>query len=109
MLFRSSDLGFLLLRSTPNIQVSSPAKFSEYVNSGLPVLITPQVGDFSSMIAQNRAGAIVTDDGQFDIRIVDEIQSSRDAFAHRSREVGKQVSWEACRSAWMRAIESLSS
>ncbi len=52
-LLAASDLGFLLLRSTPNIKVSSPAKFSEYLNSGLPVLITPQVGDFSCLVAEN--------------------------------------------------------
>ena len=106
-LLAASDLGFLLLRSTPNIQVSSPAKFSEYVNSGLPVLITPQVGDFSSMVAQNGIGAIVTDDGHFDVRIIDEVLCSRDVFAQRSMEAGKQLSWEAWRSAWTTAIESL--
>jgi glycosyltransferase involved in cell wall biosynthesis len=106
-LLAASDLGFLLLRSTPNIQVSSPAKFSEYVNSGLPVLITPQVGDFSSMVALNGIGAIVTDDGQFDITVVDAILRSRDAFARRAMDAGKQLSWETWRLAWTTAIESL--
>jgi len=42
-LMNASDVGFLLLRSSPNIETCSPAKFSEYRNCGLPVVITPQV------------------------------------------------------------------
>ena len=45
-LLNASDVGFLLLRSSPNIETCSPTKFSEYLSCGLPVVITPQVGDF---------------------------------------------------------------
>jgi len=106
-LLSASDLAFLLLRSTPNIEVSSPAKFSEYLNSGLPVLITPHVGDFSSLVAENGVGAIVSDDGRFDPGIVNAVAGNRQAFAVRSMEAGKQLSWDAWRSAWMSIIESL--
>ena len=61
------------------------------------------------MVALNRIGAIVTDDGQFDITIVDAILTSRDAFAHRAMDAGKQLSWETWRPAWTTAIESLCS
>src|SRR5262245_8187049 len=64
-LLAASDLGLLLLHSTENIKVSSPAKFSEYLNSGLPVLITAQVGDFSEMVANEKVGTIVAADHSF--------------------------------------------
>lgn len=94
-LLLASDLGFLLLRSAPNIKTSSPAKFSEYLNCGLPVLITPEVGDFSALVANSGAGAIVSRDGEFDSAILHRIMASRDGFAARCVTVGHPLTWAA--------------
>ena len=106
-LLLASDLGFLLLRSTPNIEVSSPAKFSEYVNSGLPVLISPKVGDFSALIANSKTGAIVSDEGIFDLEFVDSVARYRHDIAVRTMAAGRQVTWDAFRSEWSNIIETL--
>jgi hypothetical protein len=71
------------------------------------VLITPHVGDFSSLVAENGVGAVVSDDGRFDPGIVNAVADNRQAFAARSMEAGKQLSWDAWRSAWTSIIESL--
>jgi glycosyltransferase involved in cell wall biosynthesis len=93
-LLNASDIGLLLLRSSPNIKTSSPAKFSEYLNCGLPVFITPDVGDFSDLIAKTGIGAIVTSSGQFDLSILDSIAAQRDAFALRCVNAGRLLRWE---------------
>jgi glycosyltransferase involved in cell wall biosynthesis len=103
----ASDLGFLLLLSTENIRVSSPAKFSEYLNSGLPVLITPEVGDFSALVRTAGVGTIVADSGDFDVTFVDRVLEAREAFAMRSVEAGQPLTWEGCRAAWTAAMASL--
>src|SRR6185295_17866538 len=82
-LLNASDLGLLLLRPSPNIKTSSPAKFSEYLNSGLPVLITPEVGDFSELVQANGLGAIVSPEGSFDTSIAGRVLSGRTQFADR--------------------------
>jgi hypothetical protein len=106
-LLAASDLGFLLLRSTANIEVASPSKFSEYLNSGLPVLITPRVGDFSALIAATGAGAIVSDEGVFDVSVVDQIAESRERSAQRAVEAGRTLTWDAFRPTWNSIIEAL--
>jgi glycosyltransferase involved in cell wall biosynthesis len=106
-LLAASDLGFLLLRSTPNIEVSSPAKFSEYLNSGLPVLISPKVGDFSALIENFKTGAIVSDEGDFDLEFVDAVVHNRHDIAVRTMAAGRQLTWDAFRSEWSNIIENL--
>lgn len=59
-LLNAADLGLLLLKATPNIETSSPTKFAEYVNCGLPVLISEGVGDFSSMVRDAALGTVVS-------------------------------------------------
>src|SRR5262249_40039697 len=106
-LLAASDLGFLLLQSTANIEVSSPAKFSEYLNSGLPVLITEQVGDFSAIVAEERVGRIVGDDGSFDLKFLDEIVSNRNELAERCVGSGAQLTWQVFSGAWWDIVAGL--
>jgi glycosyltransferase involved in cell wall biosynthesis len=106
-LLTASDVGLLLLRSAPNIEVSSPTKFSEYLNSGLPVLITPKVGDFSAMTANAKIGAIVSEDGEFDVAFLDGVLKSREEVAVRSMVAGRKLTWPAYRNEWMDLIERL--
>ena len=106
-LLTASDVGLLLLRSAPNIKVSSPTKFSEYLNSGLPVLITPEVGDFSAMTANANVGTIVSEDGDFDVAFLDAVLKSREEVARRSMAVGRELTWQAYRSEWSNLMERL--
>jgi glycosyltransferase involved in cell wall biosynthesis len=94
-LLNASDLGFLLLRSSPNIKTSSPAKFSEYLNCGLPVLITPDVGDFSDLIRRTGTGLVVTCETVIDAGFLSNVQSSRNDLALRCVEAGRHLTWQA--------------
>jgi hypothetical protein len=40
-------------------QVASPVKFAEYLAAGLQVLISPNIGDYSSFIKEYNCGKIV--------------------------------------------------
>lgn len=55
----ASDIAFLLREDVLMNQISSPTKFAEYLISGLPVLITPNVGDYSDSVRSRRLGAVV--------------------------------------------------
>ncbi len=108
-LLTAADVGFLILPSARNIVVSSPSKLSEYLNSGLPVLITSSVGDFSSMVANECVGTIVGDNGAFDTSLLDEVVSNRAGIAARCREAGRQLTWPAFSGTWSDIIDRLMS
>ncbi len=108
-LMNASDVGFLLLRPAPNIQTSSPAKFSEYLNCGLPVLISQGVGDFSALVANSRTGAVVSDCGGFDFGVIHEIFCDRQQAADRSITAGRALTWKAQESMWRQMIGRLHS
>lgn len=57
------DLGILLREDTMTNRVSSPTKFAEYLAAGLPVLISPHIGDFSAFVRQHNAGVVVGPSG----------------------------------------------
>lgn len=99
-LLNASDLGMLLLPDTPNIRTSSPTKFAEYLNCGLPVLISPHVGDFTSLVATSGAG-YVTDPGHpIDPEFLTGVVSSRDLHARRCVRTGAAFRWSRYRDAW---------
>jgi glycosyltransferase involved in cell wall biosynthesis len=106
-LLNASDLGFLLLRSSPNIKTSSPVKFSEYLNCGLPVLITSEVGDYSEMVAQEGIGSIVSEGGAFDATFIDSLAANREHLARRCAAVGQRLTWQAFYPAWSALVGSL--
>lgn len=55
----SCDLGLLLREDVPMNNVASPSKFSEYLMCGLPVVISPRIGDFSDFIENNKIGYVL--------------------------------------------------
>lgn len=56
---RAADLGLLLRERHPLNEAACPTKFAEYMLCGLPVLISPGIGDCSSFVAKQAAGAIL--------------------------------------------------
>jgi hypothetical protein len=56
------DYGILLREKKVTNQVSSPVKFAEYLNAGLKVLISPNIGDFSDFVLEHQCGYIVEDE-----------------------------------------------
>ena len=58
----SADFGFLIRKRNIINQVASPLKFSEYLICGLPIIIGPEVGDFSKLIQNEGLGVVIDPD-----------------------------------------------
>lgn len=52
----SCDYGVLIRENTVTNQVASPTKFAEYLACGLPVIISDNLGDYSSFVVNNTCG-----------------------------------------------------
>jgi hypothetical protein len=55
------DYGILIREKNWTNKVASPVKFAEYLNAGLKVLISEELGDFSEVVTQENVGLIVSD------------------------------------------------
>jgi glycosyltransferase involved in cell wall biosynthesis len=99
-LLNASDLGFLLLRPSPNIKTSSPAKFSEYLNCGLPVLITSDVGDYSELVRASDAGMVVNESTVIGDDFLSKIAASRLEMASRCVDAGRSLTWQSATAVW---------
>jgi glycosyltransferase involved in cell wall biosynthesis len=55
----AADFGFLLRKRGLINRVASPVKFPEYLASGLPVVIGPEVGDYTALVNAHRLGTVV--------------------------------------------------
>ncbi len=96
-LLNAADVGFLLLRAAPNIRTSSPVKFAEYLNCGLPVVITPEVGDFSGMVSRERVGMVLDSGAPLDISL---LRTPREELAARCVAAGASLTWSASMDTW---------
>ena len=82
---RAADLGVLLRAPDPLNEVACPTKFAEYMLSGLPVLISPGIGDCSPFVGENAAGIVLaTPDPQAAVAALAQIRSEPDD-ARRAR------------------------
>jgi glycosyltransferase involved in cell wall biosynthesis len=95
-LLNATDLGFLLLRNSPNIETSSPAKFAEYLNCGVPVIIASSVGDFSSLVRNRKLGEVFFPSGDSIVsdKLVQAVLHSRGAIAERCVQGGRELTWQ---------------
>jgi glycosyltransferase involved in cell wall biosynthesis len=94
----AADFGFLLRRKDLINHVASPVKFPEYLASGLPVIIGPEVGDYTELVREKGLGVIVDPDAPEKWNhAIDQIITlmNESAFLHqRCREVSVKLSWE---------------
>jgi glycosyltransferase involved in cell wall biosynthesis len=58
-LLPAADVACLLRKRELVNRVASPLKFPEYMACGLPVLIGPEVGQYSALVSSRRLGAII--------------------------------------------------
>ncbi len=56
---QTCDYGWLVREATVTNQVASPVKFAEYLASGLPVLVSENLGDYPDFVRSHDAGRIV--------------------------------------------------
>ena len=55
----AADAALLLRRDDPVNRVACPVKFAEYVVSGLPVILTPRIGDLGEYVRETGHGVLV--------------------------------------------------
>lgn len=53
------DHGLLVREDTITNQVASPTKFAEYLAAGVPVIISPRIGDFTGMVRAHQLGLVL--------------------------------------------------
>ncbi len=53
------DYGLLIREENITNSVASPVKFAEYLISGLSVIITPGIGDYSKFVEEQKCGIII--------------------------------------------------
>jgi glycosyltransferase involved in cell wall biosynthesis len=87
------DLALLLRDNHIVNRVASPVKLGEYLACGVPVCVTPHVGDVSEMVAAKRVGVVVDPRGQEPYRRVAAFLSSvladRSGFRERCRALAR--------------------
>jgi glycosyltransferase involved in cell wall biosynthesis len=69
----AADAALLLREDTVTNRVASPVKFAEYLRSGLPVILTPYIGDFGRMAVEEDVGATV----EFPIRADEVVRAAQ--------------------------------
>lgn len=80
-----ADLGLLLRDRGPVNRVASPVKFAEYLACGVPVLVSPGVGDCPDIVRREGVGYVLDADRPLS-RIVSEVRAGRSDFRVRCRE-----------------------
>jgi hypothetical protein len=57
----AADVGLLLRDRHPMNEVAAPGKFAEYVLSGLPIVMTEGIGDFSAPLRESEFACVLQD------------------------------------------------
>lgn len=52
------DMGVLIREDSVTNQVASPTKFAEYLSAGLPVIISENLGDYSTFVKKHNCGMV---------------------------------------------------
>jgi hypothetical protein len=90
----AADVGLLFRENLTTNLVSSPTKAAEYLNSGLPILSTPYVGDIPDLIQKENVGFIIDIWKEMDLDALSgwctNIYEHREEFAQRSIATGQQ-------------------
>ena len=61
------DYGVLFREDSVTNKVASPTKFAEYLASGLKVLISERIGDYSALVSENEIGQVIRKKTAFSI------------------------------------------
>jgi glycosyltransferase involved in cell wall biosynthesis len=90
----AADAGLALIRTAGCERGGSPIKIGEYLAVGIPVLITPGIGDYSDLIAQEGIGVVLedlSDSGYANaLEALSELWDEGDALAARCRAVAER-------------------
>jgi hypothetical protein len=56
----AADMGLLIRERHPLNEVAAPTKFAEYVMTGLPVMISEYIGDYSEFVRNKNIGIVLS-------------------------------------------------
>jgi glycosyltransferase involved in cell wall biosynthesis len=107
-----ADVGFLLRADSPVNRVASPTKFAEYCICGVPVLLTPYVGDYSRAVEDAQLGCCLEELSVSPrlLRFLRDVQEHREAFAVRCHHYAIQhLTWASAGTTLRGAYDRLSS
>jgi len=91
-----ADAAFLLRKRTVINEVSAPVKFAEYLACGVPVITSPYVGDYSSLVLARRVGVVMEpdDEATWQAAVDGVVALAREGDTHaRCRAVAETLSW----------------
>tara|TARA_B100000965_G_scaffold386741_1_gene389304 strand:+ start:19251 stop:20477 length:1227 start_codon:yes stop_codon:yes gene_type:complete len=58
----ASDIGLMIRQKIMTNHVASPTKIPEYLMSGLPIIISEDIGDYSDFVLKNNLGLVIDND-----------------------------------------------
>lgn len=93
------DVGVILRHDIVLNRVASPIKVPEYLSSGLMVLLSSGVGDYSEMLPAEGLGVLVPE-GQIDAAALAEKLLGFDYVAHKEKAIDfarRELTWDAYR------------
>lgn len=90
-----SDIGIIIRDSNILNKVASPLKVGEYLSAGLPIILTPNIGDYSRLIIESKLGCIVTmssinEDTDKIIKFISNYKGNREYFQRNAFLFGKK-------------------
>jgi glycosyltransferase involved in cell wall biosynthesis len=93
----AADTGIIMRHDIPVNNVASPIKIGEYLGCGLPVILTPGIGDYSEMLPKAGVGLMLDESGDCARQILDYIrQPEFPALRTKAAEFARaKLSWEA--------------
>lgn len=90
----ASDVALMLRDQSETNRVASPVKFGEYLAAGVPVIITPGLGDASGLVENEYLGQLV-DLNEEDSRLIERLRSLTAATLHLRTELRNRCSTSA--------------
>ena len=61
----AADYGIILRDDIMTNRVASPTKIPEYLLTGLPIIVSRNIGDYSDFISEHNLGIVIDDDQDF--------------------------------------------
>jgi hypothetical protein len=69
-ILQSCDYGWLVRENSITNLVASPVKFSEYLSSGLKIIISEKLGDYSEFVRKNNCGILFSETTMQELNVV---------------------------------------
>lgn len=96
-----ADIALLFREDVPLNNIASPTKFAEYLLAGLPVLLTPNIGDYSELVNREHLGKTVDlariSESSYVSAVVGEVLSDPEVKRRCSEYVLAHLTWESYR------------